>query len=53
MQQSILCTGVVIEYKSVCLLLYNTKGKQVAGLVLVDIQPSVAGSRHVLAGHTV
>ena len=30
-------TGVVIECTSVCLLLYNTKGRQVAALGLVDI----------------
>ena len=44
--------GVVIECTSVCILLYYTKGRQVAGLGLVDIQPSVDGSRHVPAGHT-
>ena len=50
-----LTTGLVIEWTlaSVYLLLYYTKGRQVAGLGLVDIQPSVDGSRHVLAGHTV
>ena len=49
----VLGTGVVIECTSVCVLLYNTKGRQVAGLGLVDIQSSVDGSRHVSAGHTV
>ena len=49
----VLITGVVIKWMSICLLLYNTKGRQVAGLGLVDIQPSVHGSRHVQAGHTV
>ena len=32
---------------------YNTKGRQVAWLWLVVIQPSVDGSRHVPAGPTV
>ena len=35
------------------LLLYIPKGGQVAGLELVDIQPSVPGSRPVSAGPTV
>ena len=46
-------TGVVIEWTLPCLLLYYTKGRQVAGLGLVDIQPSVGGSRPVSAGPTV
>ena len=46
-------TGVVIGWTSPCLLLYYTNGKQVASLGLVDILPSVAGSRPVSAGHTV
>ena len=46
-------TGVVIECTSVSILLCYTKGRQVAGLGLVDIQPSVHGSRHVLAGPSV
>ena len=46
-------TGVVIEWTSVYLRLYYTKGRQVARLELVDIQTSVDGSRHVLAGPSV
>ena len=46
-------TGVVIEWTSICLLLYKTKGWQVAGLGLVDIQPSVHAGRHVSACHIV
>ena len=45
--------SVVIECTSVCILLYDTKGKQAAGLGLVDIQSSVDGSRPVSAGPTV
>ena len=43
--------GIYIEVNSdvhsitMPVLLYYTKGRQVAGLGLVDIQPSVAGSR--------
>ena len=49
-------TCVVIEWTSVCLLLYYTKGRQVAWLGLLTyslVTSSVDGSRHVLAGHTV
>ena len=46
-------TGVVIECTLVCLLLYNTKGKHVGVLGLVDIHPSVPGSRPVAACPTV
>ena len=47
------CKGIAFECTSVCILLYDTKGRQVTGLGLVDIQSSVNGSRHVSAGHTV
>ena len=50
---AVLTTGVIIEWTSPCILLYNTKGRQMAGLRLVDIQSSVAGNRPVSAGHTV
>ena len=46
-------TGVVIEWTSPFTSIYIPKGGQVAGLELVDIQPSVEGCRSVPAGPTV
>ena len=48
-------TGVVIErtYAAGLYTYRYTKGRQVAGLGLVVIQPSVDESRPVQAGHTV
>ena len=52
--RSLCNTGVVVEWTwpSVCILLYYTKGRQVAGLGPVDIQSRVHGRRHALAGPT-